>query len=181
MDFTEKNRVSFYDFQRVIMAIQFPESTPAFGDRMRIKDKIREPFMNALRHSMAIYPRHSRNPTYQSASLSESRFKPLITGIRMAGVKDGDLYYLNKAGKAYGFHIENAFIALGAGAGQIDANGQPGAPLKKGLIVTLGVYVNKDRILNNNRYQYQRMSVPTLTAMGYAVGRYLLDDPRFAK
>ena len=61
----------------------------------------------------------------------ETRFKPLQPGIRMAGLTDDDIYYANKSGKAYGFHIDNAFIGTGAGVGRIQADGRPGGPLKR--------------------------------------------------
>ena len=99
----------------------------------------------------------------------------------MAKVKDESIYYVNKAGKAYGFHVDNAFIARGQGGARIGSDGHSKGRLNKGVIITVGVYVNADRVLNNDKYEYKKISVPFLNAIGYAVGRYLADDKRFKK
>ena len=50
--------------------------------------------------------------------------------------------------------------------------------VKRGLFITVGLYVNKDQVLNDNKYEYKRTSVPLFKAIGYAVGRYLMGDLR---
>ena len=122
---------------------------------------------------MALYPSASKNPVLRSKSMIETRFKPLLAGIRMAGLTDDDIYYANKSGKAYGFHIDNAFIGTGAGVGRIQPDGRPGGPLKKRIIVTMGLYANADKIINDNRYEYTTITIPFFKAMGFAIGRYL--------
>ena len=185
MDFSFKNRASFVDFQRLNMAMYMPDRETELGPAVRllsVKSEtglIRNPLLRALRHSMAIYPRHSENPKYSGRSLSETRFKPLIRGVRMADkkrLKDDDLYYLNKAGKALGFHMDNAFIAYGSEAGIIKTSGFPKRSPERGLFVTVGFYVNQDGTLNDDKYEYKKISVPALDAIGYAIGRYLVGD-----
>ena len=190
MDFSFKNRVSFFDFQRLNMAMYMPNRATDFGPAVKLlsveaksdselEPLIRKVWLSELRHAMAIYPRHSKNPKYSGASLSETRFKPLIRGVRMADKKrlnDEDLYYLNKAGKALGFHMDNAFIAYGKEAGGIRENGFPKRSPRRGLFITVGFYVNEDGTLNNDKYEYKKISVPALDAIGYAVGRYLIGD-----
>ena len=187
MDFTFKNRASFYDFQRLNMGMYVLNQDTPLGPAVKLlgtsKDSKNPPLINPtwlkeLRHAMAIYPRHSKNPQYSGRSLAETRFKPLIRGIRWASKKliDQDLYYLNKAGKALGFHMDNAFIAFGKNAGEIKKSGFPMNSPKRGLFVTVGIYVNKDGILNDDKYEYSKISVPVLNAIGYAVGRYLVGE-----
>jgi len=187
MNFSWKNRASFYDFQRLTLAIYNPDLPDPIWranphGTLFDKSKVRRVWLNELRHAMAIYPRRSDNPVYTSASLSETRFKPLIRGMRMnkkAGrslIKDDALYYLNKAGKAFGFHIDNALIIVGKGKGNVQKSGKPGGQRKasRALLITVGVYANDNQILNDNRYEYKTITVPLLDAIGYAVGRYLL-------
>lgn len=190
MDFTFKNRVSFYDFQRLNMGMYMPNQKTPLGPAVKLlemKDPkatdttpplIRRVWLNELRHAMAIYPRQSENPKYSGRALSETRFKPLIRGVRWGSKKvvDQNLYYLNKAGKALGFHMDNAFIAFGKEAGEIKKSGFPKSSPKRGLFVTVGLYVNKDGILNDDKYEYSTISVPVLNAVGYAVGRYLAGE-----
>ena len=199
MNFTYKNRSSFYDFQRLNMGMYVLNQATPFGPPIKLlsvarksassKEQdanlgnltplIRKPWLNELRHAMAIYPRHSENPKYSKKSLSETRFKPLIRGLRWASKKlqkNEDIYYLNKAGKALGFHMDNAFIAYGKEAGIIKKSGFPKVSPRRGLFVTVGLYVNKDQVLNDDQYEYSQVSVPVLNAIGYAIGRYLIND-----
>jgi len=188
MDFSLKNRASFYDFQRLNIGLYMPDRLSPFGDPIKVfstkadPPPIRSVWLDELRHAMAIYPRHSENPKYSGASLSETRFKPMIKGVRRASkrLSDQRLYYLNKAGKALGFHMDNAFIAYGNRAGEIKKNGLPSQKPQRGLFVTVGVYVNRNGVLNDNEYEYKTISAPLLNAIGYAVGTYLTDQKRFA-
>ena len=130
MNFTWKNRVSLYDLQRLMFAIYQPERAhEAFGEVISLKRAPAVParWLNTLRAAMITYPHDSQDPKYRGRALSETRFKPLIRGVRMSSeqvnaegegaglVADRNLYYMNKAGKALGFHLENALIALGPG------------------------------------------------------------------
>ena len=184
MDFTLKNRASFFDFQRLSIGMIIPQKETPFGLPIKLfngnieEGGIRKVWLNELRHSMAIYPRHSENPEYSGRSLSETRFKPLISGIRRHSskkVNEQNLYYLNKAGKALGFHMDNAFIATGYKAGLVNSDsGYPGGKLSKGLFVTIGLYINEDAILNDDKYEYKSISIPLFDAIGYAIGQYLI-------
>ena len=92
--------------------------------------------------------------------------------------------YFNKAGKAFGFHVENAFIAYGRGAGVIGDQpkdkGLSKGQFKRALFITVGVYVNADGILNNNKYEYKKISVPLFDGIGRAVAEYLLSRGSFS-
>ena len=180
MDFTYKNRVSFFDLQRVMIGIALPPQRTPLGPAIALlgggdaKQQIKAEWVDALRHSMVIYPRQSTNPIYRRKSLSETRFKPLIRGVREGLDRpDDDLYYLNKAGKALGFHLDSALIAVGEKSAQVDPTGRPIHPLQKGLFITVGLYVNEDQTLNDDHYEYKSISVPLFDAIGYAAGRYL--------
>lgn len=186
MDFSYKNRVSFYDFQRLMMGIFRPRSSTPLGGPIALLQPFKEDskgirtvWLRELRHAMAIYPRFSKNPTYPQNVRSETRFKPLISGVRLGGgalKDDRSLYYLNKAGKALGFHLDNAFIAYGPKAGVINSKGFGEGRIKRGLFITVGLYVNQDETLNDDRYEYKKTSIPLFKAVGYAVGQYLLGE-----
>ncbi len=176
MDFSKKNRVSFYDFHRLTAGLHFQgRALPGFK-AVDVSGQIRGEWLGMLRHSMATYPHNSKNPVYTSKAYTETRFKPLLAGIREAGIDDGRLYYANKSGKAYGFHVDNAYIAYGPGAGQINNRGRTKGQIERGIIVTMGLHVNGDDTINNNRYEHGSVSVPLFKAMGYAIGQYLRGD-----
>ena len=173
MDFSHKNRVSFYDFHRLTLGLHEPGRSVLGLPSIDLRPHIHAPWLHMLKRSMAIYPSASKNPVLSSKSMNETRFKPLLAGIRMAGLTDIDIYYANKSGKAYGFHVDNAFIATGTGVGRIQPDGRPGGRLRKVAIVTMGLYANANKIINDNRYEYTTVTIPFFKAMGFAIGRYL--------
>jgi hypothetical protein len=198
MDFSWKNRVSLYDFQLLTAGIYQPKKIyTLFGRSFSLQHlpTIKTKWLHQLRKAMVLYPRHSKNPKYESTRLSETRFKPLMRGLRLSDSKtkpsgegkgllaDQNIYYLNKAGKALGFHVDNAFIAIGHRKLKLDKKSfQPKkGQVKSALYVTVGLYVNKDQVLNNNKYEYTRISVPILDAIGYATGLYLQNPARIKK
>ena len=69
--------------------------------------------------------------------------------------------------------MDNAYIAFGPRAGRIDENGRTKGQIKRGIIVTMGLHVNGDDTINNNRYEHGSVSVPLFKAMGYAIGQHL--------
>ena len=179
MDFSYKNQVGFEDYQRLMMALHFPGLALPMGDPQAnrllqtLPERVSEPWLEFLRVSMTQYPRHSKNPVYRSESLSETRFKPLISGIRLAGVTDEELLYSNKAGKALGFHLDNAYIAIGPKLGILEGKAVGQGEVTRKMFITLGMYVNRNGILNDNKYQYHSISKPVFKAIGFAVGEYL--------
>ena len=70
--------------------------------------------------------------------------------------------YVSKSGRAYGFHLENAFIE--------------DTKTHRGLFVTAVVYVNPNGVLNDDDYGYDDTSKPLLAALGEALTRALLSD-----
>ena len=187
MDFSVKNRSSFYDLQRLMLALyyngRFDPITPHPRSHLRnLFKQINPHWLNTLRQAMVMYPRKSTNPTYKKRSFTETRFKPLLKGLRTVispskhSIYDHSLYYMNKAGKAFGFHVDNALIIIGKNAGKKTRNGKLSsqAHVQKGLFITVGVYANHNQILNDNQYEYKSVSIPFLEAMGYAVGYSLL-------
>ena len=85
---------------------------------------------------------------------------------------DQNLYYMNKAGKALGFHLDNALIGVANGKLKFKRD-HTASNLRRAVYVTVGLYVNKDGVLNDDRYEYKSLSVPLFDAIGYAIGRYL--------
>ena len=176
MDFTEKNRASFYDFHRAMVAFQYSNVALPWGSGLDLSSVVQSDWLDQLRHAMTLYPHDSLNPVYTDPNKSETRFKPLISGIRQTSLTDRSLLYRNKAGKAFGFHMDNAFIAYGSDVGVINKQGYTTGTIERALFITVGVYVNQNNTLNDNRYEYETLSLPFLQAMGYAAGVYLLSD-----
>lgn len=141
MSFADKNYVSLDDLQRLNMSLVHPGApgTRALGlhpdDRALL-----------LRAMSATAP-------------GGEHHKPLLSGVRRV-TGDADLRYVGKSGRAYGFHIANAYIE------NLEA--------RRGLYVTAAIYANPNGIVNDDVYDYEGSTQPFMTALGGALARALL-------
>src|SRR5690606_41903794 len=71
--------------------------------------------------------------------------------------------YVNKSGRAYGFHLENAYVE----------DRESGSA----FFVTAVIYANPDGVLNDDDYAYEEMSQPFFTALGTGLARALFTAP----
>lgn len=152
-DFSRKNYVSMLDLHRLQLAILLPETPglPALG---------LEPDHRAfLLTAMTQNPEDSENPRFSSPRLTGAHYKLMSRGI--ARVVDPErIRYVNKPGRAYGFHIENAYV-------QDTSTG-------RAFFVTAGVYVNENGVINDDHYEYDAISRPFFKDLGEALARRLL-------
>lgn len=136
MDFSVKNAFDLRDHQKLNRTLIFGEF-PGLSLASR----------NFLLETMSRAPESSL-----------TRFKPLTPGLLGPRVR-----YTNKAGRALGFHVENAALS------------DPSRPLGQCpvLFVTAAIYVNEDGRLNDDRYEYDTISFPFFEALGREVSTYL--------
>ncbi|MFP6683766.1 MAG: serine hydrolase, partial [Polyangiaceae bacterium] len=94
MSFAKKNYASLRDLHHVLRALVFPGSVP--GVKLGLVDEDRQLLLRAMRGR--------RPPSRRLAG-----HKPLAPGVvEVTAWKS--LRYVNKSGRAYGFHIDNAYI-----------------------------------------------------------------------
>ena len=107
-------------------------------------------------------PLESKNPVYTDEKKGAMRYKTLLRGL--AEMRDPKrLRYMNKAGRAYGFHLENAWIR--------------DRKSRREFFVTVVLYVNDDGVLNDDLYGYDKISRPLFVKLGEALGRAAFDAP----
>jgi hypothetical protein len=101
-----------------------------------------------------------------TSRLEPSRFAaehgPLSPGA-LAVLPAERLRYLGKSGRAYGFHLENAYIE--------------DLQTRRGFFVTVAVYANPDSIMNDDDYAYDEISRPLMRSLGEALTRAILVPP----
>jgi hypothetical protein len=144
MSFASKNYASLRDMQRLTIALLRPELAPDV--KLGLSDDQRAFVIKQLGAIQEHLP---------------ERHKPLLPGVRGV-IGDKHLRYVGKSGRAYGFHLENAFIGLRDGS--------------RGFFVAVSVYANPNGVLNDDRYGYNQTSFPLLAALGKALARALLRD-----
>ncbi|MFO0553070.1 MAG: serine hydrolase [Polyangiaceae bacterium] len=147
LDFSKKNFASLRDLQRIMIALVFPEH--ATDTPLALPEEQRQHLLRA----MTVQVGAGRGAAEQG---------PLSPGV--ADVVDAKrVRYIAKSGRAYGFHLENAYIE----------DRESG----RSFFVTAVVYANPDGVLNDDDYAYEELSKPLLAALGRALARALLTQP----
>lgn len=153
MDFAGKNYVSIRDLHRLTLALCRPDlpGVPQLG----LAPADRE----ALIASMTEDPLQSKNPIYTDEHASGLRYHTMIKGMMRVMALERILY-TGKAGKAYGFHLDNAYIE----------DRKSG----RAMVVTVVGYANANGVLNDNLYEYDTVTRPLLLGLGELLANAVL-------
>ncbi|MCA9574949.1 MAG: serine hydrolase [Polyangiales bacterium] len=151
LDFRRKNYISLRDLQRIVLEVVDPSLDGGDVD-LPLSDANRA----LLRDIMSRRPPAARRGTVDDA---EARFEPLIPGINRVLPRDA-YEYVNKAGRAWGFHLESAYVH------RLDSD--------RAFFVAATLYVDRDGLMNDNRADYDRISFPFWVNLGEVLARELL-------
>ncbi|RYY62926.1 MAG: hypothetical protein EOO05_00940 [Chitinophagaceae bacterium] len=158
MDFTRHNNISLADLQQMLQSVLFPASVP---EKQRFR--ISEPNRQWLLRAMSELPYESRSPRFDT-----SEFFPSYT--KFFFFRDGkqpvpaQLRSFNKAGWSYGFLTDIAYV-IDTAAG-IE------------FMLSASIYVNKDGILNDDKYEYEETGYAFFREIGEMIYRYELERRR---
>lgn len=147
-EFEGRNGVLLCDMQKLTIALVMPDRGVDLG--LSAADR------EFLIGTMAIDPKASTNPVFADPGETEDRFKPMLPGI-IKVLPRSRVRYINKAGKAFGFHVENAYI-------EDTTSG-------KAFFVAATVYANRDGVLDDDRYDYADVSEPFYAHLGEVLAR----------
>tara|TARA_B100000029_G_C17091236_1_gene784313 strand:- start:181 stop:639 length:459 start_codon:yes stop_codon:yes gene_type:complete len=109
---------------------------------------------NFLLKEMSLLPRQSENPFYDHY---DGYCKFFMYGDKKVEIPD-HIKIFNKVGLAYGFLIDNAYI--------IDLD------KKVEFFLTAVVYGNSNKVLNDNSYDYNNLTIPFFSNLGEIVYKY---------
>lgn len=144
MSFAKKNYVSLREMQAMNMSLLFPKH--AGTKDLGLSEGERAHLIRSMTANLE-----------QPANAAEHN--PLSPGV-LDEVPAKAVRYIGKSGRAYGFHLDNAFIQS--------------TTSKKGFFVTVTVYSNPDGVLNDDDYGYDETTRPLLAALGKALAQALL-------
>jgi len=156
MSFAEKNAVGLEDLQGLMVALLRPDQAKALGYAPL---ELSEASRTDLLEAMTIDPGASSNPRYLRHRQSVLHHKPMLPGL-LKHLRKRHLRYVNKSGRAYGFHLENAYL-------EDERSG-------RALFVTAAIYANPNHIVNDDDYGYAQTTVPFYEALGDTLGRLLV-------
>ena len=146
MNFDKKNRISIRNLQGILKRIIFPEEFKK-EERFELDDKD----YKFLRYWMSRNTLESDYPNYKDQEYWDSYCKFFIYGDKK-GAMTTKIRIYNKVGFAYGTLTDVAYIN--------DEN--------TGLefLLTATVLVNKNKIFNDNIYEFEELGIPFLSALG---------------
>jgi hypothetical protein len=153
LDFAGKNYASVRDLHRLTLALCRPE-LPGVPD-LGLRKADREFLLAAMTED----PLASKNPVYTDEHNSGLRYHTMIKGM-LKVMSLERILYTGKAGKAYGFHLDNAYVE----------DRESG----RAMVVTVVGYANANGVLNDNIYEYDRVTRPLLLGLGKILGRAVL-------
>ncbi|NLR79211.1 serine hydrolase [Chitinophaga eiseniae] len=158
MDFTRHNYFPLTALQRMLQAVLFPASVPV-AQRFNLSPED----YRFLYQYMSQYPSETQWPKYDTTEYFNSYTKFFF-------FKDGKrnippyIRVFNKAGWSYGFLTDAAYI--------VDFEH------KVEFMLTGNLYVNRDGILNDDKYEYEEDGYPFFREVGEIIYRYELQRKR---
>lgn len=156
-DFTRGNQTSLEDLTNMLRSVVFYEATPE-KDHFHLSEADRA----FLLQYMSQYPGETNYPKYDSSKFFDSFTKFFFRN--NGHTLPSYIRVFNKPGWSYGFLTNIAYI--------VDFKNH----IEFMLSCTL--YVNEDGIVNDNKYDYDAVGIPFMTALGQAVYQYELHRKR---
>jgi beta-lactamase class A len=159
MDFSKKNRISLEDLHNILIGLVFPNKVRA-AQRFNITEEDR---LFVLKY-MSQYPSESDYPPYAADT---ANYWPAYCKFVLYGRDKGDLpehiRIFNKVGDAYGQMTDVAYV--------VDFKNQIE------FFVSASIYCNSDGILNDDKYDYERLGLPFMKHLGEVLFDYELKRP----
>lgn len=156
-DFTRHNNVPLEDLQRMLQSVLFPASV-----KKKQRFKIDNGNRLFLLKYLSQYPSETSYPKYDTGIFYDSYVKFFFrdSSHRMPE----QVRVFNKVGWAYGFLTDVSYVA--------DFSNQVE------YMLSATIYVNKDGVLNDGKYEYDSMGHPFLRALGQLIYEYEKQRPR---
>ncbi len=159
-DFSNSNYVSLEVLHEIMKRLFFPE---VFSESERFN--LTDDDYNFLYKYMAMYPRESLYPKYDQNVYADNYVKFFMFSNANDSI-NRNIRIFNKVGQAYGYLIDNAYIA----------------DFKNGVefLLSAVIYVNDDQIFNDDKYEYDEIGFPFLSNLGKIIYEYELNrDKKF--
>lgn len=158
MDFTTHNNAPLEDLQQILQSALFPQSVPAKQRFGLTEDDYR--FLYSI---MPQLPYQSAYPAYDTVEYFDSYTKFFLFKAGKTKLPP-HIKVFNKTGWSYGFLTDIAYIA--------DFKN------KVEFMLSGTIYVNRDGILNDDKYEYEESGYPFFKEVGNIIYEHELDRKR---
>jgi len=161
MDFTRHNNLPLQELQQLLQHVIFPERV-----RPEKKFRLTADDYAFLYQYMSEYPSESTHPTYDTTEYFDSYTKFFFFKAGRGRIPSY-IRSFNKPGWSYGFLTDDAYIV----------------DFKNNVDFMLAgtIYVNRDGILNDDKYEYDELGYPFFKEVGEIIYRYELGRKRAGK
>jgi hypothetical protein len=157
IDFAPSNYIALSTLQKILRNVIFPEVAPE-----KERFNLTPDDYDFLYTAMAMFPRESKFPKYDT-SYHDGYVKFFMYGTSNDTIPR-HIRIFNKVGDAYGYLIDNAYIA------DFQNNIE--------FFVSAIIHVNSDGIFNDNKYEYDEIGFPFLANLGRLLYEYELTRKR---
>ena len=152
-DMTYYNYMCLQDVNDILRSIIFPYSVPEKQKFNLTKEDYR-----FLYKYMSMYPCESDYPKYDSKEYKDSYKKYFIYGTCKNKIAEDSIRIFNIVGQSYGYLSDCAYIC--------DFKN------KVEFMLSAVIYVNKDGIINDGKYDYDNIGFPFLSNLGQVIYNY---------
>ena len=156
-DFTKHNYIPLEDFQQMLQSVLFPLSVPE-KQRFDLEKNDRDFLLRYLSQ----YPSETSYPKYNDSIFYNTYVKFFF--LDSTHSMPSNVRVFNKVGWAYGFLTDVSYV--------IDLKN------KIEYMLAATIYVNKDEILNDDKYEFESVGQPFLNEAGKAFYNYELKRDR---
>lgn len=160
-DFAAKNFFALEEQHRLLKTLFFPEDVPLVQRFNLTKDDYQ-----FLYQYMSQFPVETSFPDSYTDDYYDGYTKFLLFGATKTRLPR-HIRLFNKSGEAYGFLLDNAYIA----------------DFEKGIefMLTAVIYCNEDQIFNDDKYEYDSVGLPFLANLGKTIFDYELNRKRLVR
>ncbi|QJW90904.1 hypothetical protein HNV11_16725 [Spirosoma taeanense] len=157
-DFTGRNKLPLESFQQILQSVMFPLSVlPVQRFALTQAD------YQFVRQYLSQFPGETNYPKYDAAQYYDSYVKFFFLD-SLHHQLPACVRVFNKVGWAYGFLTDASYVA--------DFTN------KVEYMLTATIYVNRDGILNDDKYEYESVGHPFLYQLGQTIYQYELKRKR---
>lgn len=145
-DFSRKNRLSLEDMHGLLRSVMFPDQVP---EKKRFQ--LTESDYRFLHTCMSQWPGESASPVYNAPGYWDTYVKFLLLGAEKKETPK-QLRIFSKSGQAYGYLTDVTYVA----------------DFEHGIefMLTATIFVNKDGIFNDDKYEYETIGLPFMKHLG---------------
>ncbi len=158
MDFSRKNRISLEDLHNILRSVLFPNSVPA-TQRFNLLDAD----YTFVYQYLSQFPPESAYPSYDTANYWDAYGKFLYWGSAKGGLPK-NIRIFNKIGDAYGCMTDISYLT------DLDK--------KIEFMLSATIYCNSDGVINDDKYDYDRVGLPFMKNLGRVLYQYELTRKR---